>query len=600
MPLPASTPGSGKRLRLPDLAMRHWLADYGQRDLADDLVAGMITAILLVPQSLAYAMLAGLPPQAGLYASMLPPILYAVLGTSRTLAVGPVAVAALLVASTLGSRGITDPQQALIHGVILAFEVGALLFVLGLLRAGKLMNFLSHPVLSGFTTGAALVIVISQIKHLTGIPATGQEAPALLAQLMAGVGQTKPMTLMLGLGAMGFLWLSGAPLGQLLRRFRVPERAALLMGKSAPLAVVLSGTALVACGEWNIHHGVAVVGALSVGLPHIDLSFLGAGGPWLDLLPAAALIALIGYVESVSVAKVLANRRRQRVDPDQELIALGVANLGAAFTGAMPVAGGFSRTVVNDTAGARTPLAGVFTAILVGLAALYLTPLFSYMPQAILAAIIVVAVLNLVDVAALRQAWRYDRTDAGALLATLAGVVALGVERGLLLGLALSLLLFIWRAGHPHIARVGKMPGSEHFRNIQRHAVETWPEILLVRVDESLCFANAGPVEDFILQAIREKPETRHVVLIASAVNAIDTSALDMLLGLIDALRSLDVTLHLAEVKGPVMDRLRRVDLPGQLAPGRIFLHTHEAVRTLTDQATLSRDSSHHAGQERA
>jgi SulP family sulfate permease len=566
----------------------------------DDSLAGAITAILLVPQSLAYALLAGLPPQAGLYASMLPPILYAIFGTSRTLAVGPVAVAALLVASTLGARGVTDPAQALMQAVILAFEVGLLLLALGLLRAGRLINFLSHPVLSGFTTGAALVIVVSQIKHLTGIPATGQEAPALLAQLLGGIDQIKPVTLMLGLGTMGILWFSGAPLGRLLQHLHVSERAALLLGTSAPLAVVLGGTALVIWGGWDVDHGVAVVGTLAVGLPHIDLSFLGNASLWLDLLPAAALIALIGYVESVSIAKILASRRRQRGDPDQELIALGVANLGAALTGAMPVAGGFSRTVVNDTAGARTPLAGVFTAILVGVAALHLGPLFAHMPQAILAAIIVVAVLNLVDVAALRHAWRYDRTDAGTLLATLAGVVVLGVERGLLLGLVLSLLLFIWRAGHPHIARLGQVPGTAHFRNIQRHSVETWPHILLVRIDESLCFANAEAVEDFILQSVREEPETRDVVLIASAVNAIDTSALHMLLSLLQTLRTLGVTLHLAEVKGPVMDRLQRVDLAGRLAPGRIFLHTAEAVQCLMSPAAACPDSSRWMDQERA
>lgn len=573
--------------------MRRWLDGYGRGDLIDDGLAGVITAILLIPQSLAYAMLANLPPQAGLYASMLPPILYAFLGTSRTLAVGPVAVAALLVASTLSGHDISDPAVALTHALILAFEVGALLLLLGVFRAGKLMNFLSHPVLSGFTTGAALVIVVSQIKHLTGIPAGGHTVPGTLAGLAAGWRQIQPLTVMLGGGAMGLLWLAGAPLSRMLRRWRLPDRLILVAGKSAPLAVVLAGTAAVALGHWDVRHQVAVVGALDLGLPRPDVGFLTASQPWLDLLPSAALIALIGYVESVSIAKILASRRRQRIDPDQELIALGAANLGAAFTGAMPVAGGFSRTVVNDTAGARTPLAGIITAFLVGLAALYLHPFFRHMPQAILAAVIVVAILNLVDIKTLRQAWQYDRTDAAALLATLFGVVMLGVEQGLLLGLALSLLLFIWRTGHPHIARVGRVPGTEHFRNIQRHAVDTWPDLLLVRVDESLCFANAGPVEDFILEALTDAPDTRHVILIASAVNAIDVSALEMLQELIENLRAQGITLHLAEVKGPVMDRLERIGLPDRLSPGRIFLHTQQAVQALIDPATACPDSSH-------
>lgn len=584
---------SGWRIRRPALPMRRWLEGYSRRDLIDDGLAGVITAILLIPQSLAYAMLANLPPQAGLYASMLPPILYAFLGTSRTLAVGPVAVAALLVASTLSGHGISDPAVALIYALILAFEVGVLLLLLGTFRAGKLMNFLSHPVLSGFTTGAALVIVVSQIKHLTGIPASGHTVPSTLAGLAAGWPQIQPLTVVLGSAAMASLWLAGAPLSRLLRHWRLPDRLVLVAGKSAPLVVVLAGTAAVALGHWDADHRVAVVGALDLGLPKPNIGFLTASQPWLDLLPSAALIALIGYVESVSVAKVLASRRRQRIDPDQELIALGAANLGAAFTGAMPVAGGFSRTVVNDTAGARTPLAGIITAFLVGLAALYLHGLFIYMPQAILAAIIVVAVLNLVDVKTLRQAWQYDRTDAAALLATLFGVVMLGVEQGLLLGLTLSLLLFIWRTGHPHIARVGRVPGTEHFRNIERHTVDTWPGLLLVRVDENLCFANAGPVEDFILEALTDAPDTRHVILIASAVNAIDVSALEMLQGLIKNLRTQGITLHLTEVKGPVMDRLERIGLPDRLSPGHVFLHTHQAVQALTDPAAPCPGSSH-------
>lgn len=593
MPIPADSPpvreGRQHRVALPPL---QWLRTYRRQDLIDDGLAGAITAILLVPQSLAYALLAGLPPQAGLYASMLPPILYAVFGTSRTLAVGPVAVAALLVASTLGARGVTDPAQALMQAVILAFEVGILLLALGLLRAGRLINFLSHPVLSGFTTGAALVIVASQLKHLTGIPGGGGQTPAMLARLIADLDRIQPLTLMVGAGAIGLLWFSAGPLGRLLRRLNLADRAVLVIGKSAPLLVVLLGTALVAGGDWDLRHGVAVVGALDVTLPRLNFGFLGAAQPWQELLPSAALIALIGYVESVSIAKVLAARRRQRIDADQELIALGAANLGAAFTGAMPVAGGFSRTVVNDTAGARTPLAGVITAVLVGLAALYLTPLFTHMPQAVLAAIIVMAVLNLVDVATLRQAWRYDRADAAGWLATFAGVMVLGVEHGLLLGLVLSLLLFVWRSGNPHIARVGRVPGTEHFRNVQRHHVTTWRGLLLVRVDERLCFANAAAVEDFILRSVAETPDTHHVVLIASAMNAIDLSALEMLQGLIRSLRAQGITLHLAEVKGPVMDRLQRVDLPARLAPGRIFLHTFDAVRALTAPATPCPDSA--------
>jgi SulP family sulfate permease len=342
-----------------------------------------------------------------------------------------------------------------------------------------------------------------------------------------------------------------------------------VLGVAATVALDLDGAA-----------GVKVVGTIPVGLPPLVLPSFD-GELWRSLVGGAALIAIVGYVESVSVAKALASKRRERVDPDQELIGLGAANLAASVTAGYPVTGGFARSVVNFAAGARTPFAAVITALLTAATVATVAGAFRYLPQAVLAAVIVVAVLPLVDAKALARAWRYDKADAATLIATFAGVLAIGIELGIAIGAALSLAFHLYRTSRPHIAVVGRVGTSEHFRNVDRHKVETLPHVLAVRVDESLYFPNTANLEDRLLAMVAARPELRHVVLIASAVNSIDASALETLEALIEHLRDSGVTLHLAEVKGPVMDRLQRSDLLEKLAPGRVFLSTHEAVRTL-------------------
>jgi SulP family sulfate permease len=321
-----------------------------------------------------------------------------------------------------------------------------------------------------------------------------------------------------------------------------------------------------------------------VGLPPLALPRFDAE-LWRALAGGAALIAIVGYVESVSVAKALASKRRERVDPDQELIGLGAANVAAAVTGGYPVTGGFARSVVNFAAGARTPFAAVITAALTAATVATVAGAFRLLPQAVLAAVIVVAVLPLVDAKTLLRAWRYDKADAFTLIATFAGVLAIGIELGIALGAALSLAIHLYRTSRPHIAVVGRVGASEHFRNVERHTVETLPHVLAVRVDESLYFPNTADLEDRLLAMVAARPEVRHVVLIASAVNAIDASALETLEALVAHLRDSGVTLHLAEVKGPVVDKLERTDLIARLAPGRVFLSTHEAVRALAADA---------------
>ena len=563
-----------------------WGRAYSREDLAGDLLAGVITAILLVPQGMAFGLLAGLPAQAGLYASILPPIVYALLGTSRTLAVGPVSVAAIMVAQALAA--LPAGADHISSALLLALLSGLILFALGLAQLGVLANFLSHPVLSGFTSAAAVIIIFSQLPNLIGLSLPGHlpfaEVPAAV---VAGLARLNLPTLGLGLLSVALLLLSGAPLERALTRGGISPARAGVIGKTAPLAVVAITTLFVDGFALDARHAVAVVGTLPAGLPALALE-IPAWSTLAQLMPAATLIAIVGYVESVSIAKTLANRRRQAVDPNQELLALGAANLAAGVSGGMPVAGGFSRTMVNYNAGARTQAAAIVTALLVAALALFFTPLLAHVPKAALAAIIIVAVSRLIDVHTALAAWRYDRHDGAVLLATAAGVLLLGIEAGLTAGVVLSLLLYIWRASRPHLAVLGRLPGTEHFRNVKRyHDLETWPDLLLVRVDEHLSFANSTYLEQVLMEHVASAPALKHLVLACSGINGIDFSALEMLMKLAVSLKDAHVTLHLAEVKGPVMDKLRETGLLALIGPGRVFLSAHEAVQALREYSSV-------------
>lgn len=554
------------------------LRHYDRGTLSQDLIAGTITAILLIPQALAYALLAGLPAEVGLYASILPPIVYALFGTSRTLAVGPVAVAAVMVAGALTPYAGDDPAKYLEGALILAALSGALLLALGLLRLGWLTAFISHPVLSGFTTGAAIFIIGTQLGALTGI-AVPRDAgfDQVLVTLAAGITAANPASAAFGLTAVVLLALARGQLPRALSALGMAPARAAMLSRTTPLVLVgiaiAAATLTGAAQRW----GVATVGTVPAGLPQLQLDFLRSPG-WLALLPSAALIALIGYVESISVARALAFRRRERIDPDQELRALGLTNLASACAGAMPVAGGFARSMVNFDAGARTQLAAIITALWVALATLTFTGLLADLPKAVLAAIIVVAVWQLVDFSGLRHTWHYDRGDGAAQVATLAGVLAFGIELGLVLGVALALMLFLYRTSRPHIAVVGRIRGTEHYRNIHRHRVETWPHLLLVRIDENLYFANTPRVEAELQNLVADQEELTDLVLILSGVAYIDASALDMLDSLEVGLANAGIRLHLAEVKGPVLDRLRGSPLVTRLGDRRIHLSTEQAV----------------------
>lgn len=556
-----------------------WGRTYERSMFSNDLIAAVIVTVMLIPQSLAYAMLAGLPPEVGLYASILPLVAYAIFGTSRTLAVGPVAVVSLMTASAIGEVAMQGTAAYIAAAMLLALISGVMLILMGLFKLGFIANFLSHPVISGFITATGLLIAVGQIKHILGVQASGNTLPEIVSDLVANIGQTNLPTLIMGLSVLAFLYMVRLRLKSWLVAVGTNKRAADIVTKVGPVAAVAA--TIIAVGMLDLgDQGVVLVGAIPQGMPvpgipPIDLDLIRAlAGP-------ALLISLIGFVESVSIAQTLASKRRQRILPDQELIGLGAANVASAISSGYPVTGGFARSVVNFDAGAQTPAAGIYTAIGIAGATLFLTPLLADLPQVTLAATIIVAVLSLVDFAAVRRIWKYSKIDFSAMAATILGTLFLGIEIGVVMGVALSLLLHLYRTSRPHMAVVGNVPGTEHFRNVDRHQVTTSPEILSVRVDESLYFANSRYLEDRIAALVAERKELRHVILMCSAVNAIDASALESLEEINHRLLDAGITLHLSEVKGPVMDGLKRSPFLDDLS-GQVFLSQFEAYRELS------------------
>ena len=571
------------------MSLRRWLPclDWGRRynraTAAQDGLAALIVTLMLIPQSLAYAMLAGLPPVTGLYASILPLLAYALFGSSRTLAVGPVAVVSLMTAAALGPLFPAGSAEYVGAAMLLALLSGLLLAGMALLRLGFVANFLSHPVISGFISASGILIAVGQLKHIFGISASGENLQQLLPALLHNLPAVHGPTLLIGACSLLFLWWVRGQLKPLLMRLGLGASMAGNLAKAGPVLAIIVSILLVSLLGLE-QAGVKVVGAVPQGLPGLGLPTLDYSLA-LQLLPAALLISLVGFVESVSVAQTLAAKRRQRIEPDNELLGLGGANLAAAFSGGFPVTGGFARSVVNFDAGAQTPMAGVLTAGGIALSVLLLTPLLHNLPQAVLAATIIVAVLSLVDLKALGRTWRYSRQDGAAQAATLGGVLLLGVEAGILMGVGLSLLLFLWRTSRPHVAVVGQVPGSEHFRNIERFAVVESPSVLSLRVDESLYFPNARFLEERIGELIAARPQVRHLVLMCPGVNLIDASALESLEAIVERLHAAGVQLHLSEVKGPVMDQLRRSDFLEHFG-GQVFVSQYEALRVLDPLST--------------
>ena len=539
-----------------------WLRNYRLQLLAGDLSAGLIVAMMMVPQGMAYAVVAGLPPVIGLYASILPALAYALLGSSMVQSVGPMAITSLMTATSLAALAPSGSDLYVAMATQMSLIAGVVLLLCGVLRLGFLAHFLSRPVLSGFTTGAALVIGASQLKALLGGSFSHFNLPGAS----------------IGLLALLALWLGKEQLSPFLGKLGLSARRASILSKLVPVVVLAVATVTV----WQFEladAGVVVLGPIAQGLPSFGLQLLGFE-QLRSLLAPSLLIGFIIFLSSQSASVTLAQKRGERINGNKELLGLGAANLASAFSGSFPVTGSISRSAVNYAAGANTPLASVISALLMAALLCIPTAWLAPLPLPALAASIIIAVLGMLDFDTPKQAWRFDRSDAVAWLATLIGVLVVGVESGVMLGVAISLGSLIWRASRPHIAVLGRIAGSEHFRNIQRHNVQTHPQIVMLRIDSGMFFGNAELINDRVLEALHA--ETEHVVLVLSAVNLIDTSALYSLAELNRNLLSRSIKLHLAEVKGPLMDRLQHSELLLKALSGQVFLSAAVAFDSLS------------------
>ena len=555
------------------------LRGYNRESMLSDLIAGLVVTVMLIPQSLAYALLAGVPAEVGMYASILPLVAYAIFGTSRTLSVGPVAIASLMTAVALGKVAETGSSDYVSAAVLLAFLSGGFLIALGVLRLGFLANFLSHTVVSGFITASGILIALSQMKHIVGVKAQGDTFFELLMSLLQHLPDVNYYALIVGVGVVCFLFWARRGAAGLMAQLGMDLNTAQLVAKAAPVLGIIVTIAGAVIFDLDAK-GVALVGEVPAGLPSLHLPVFSLAMVELLIVPAMA-ISIIGYVESISVGKTLGAKRGQRVDGNQELVGLGAANLASSFSGGFPVTGGFSRSVVNFDAGASTQIAGILAAIGIALASLFLTPVLFYLPQATLAATIIVAVTGLIDVSIITKTWKLSKSDFYAVALTILGTLVFGVEAGVAAGVLVSLCLYLYRTSKPHIAEVGLIEGTEHFRNILRHKVSTRPEILSLRVDENLFFANAGYLEEYIHSALENNSEVRHLVLMCSACNTIDYSALEVLEAINGHLRDLNIAFHLSEVKGPVMDLIKDTGFLEHLT-GNVYLSQYQAYMDLS------------------
>lgn len=555
-----------------------WAKEYNSKILVNDLVVALIVTIMLIPQSLAYAQLAGLPAEIGLYASMAPLILYAILGTSRSLSVGPVAVTSLMTLAAIAPIVAQESPEYAGAAIALAFLVGIILVILGLLRLGFLANFMSFPVMAGLGTAVGLQIAAGQLTPVLGIPAKGETFLKQCISLVKNFDQININTAILGVSVVIFLLLAKKFLSDMLIRVGIKKELAGTLAKLGPVIAIII-TILVVSGLGLNTQGVKIVGTVPKGLPSIALPPFDME-LWKKLITPALLIAVVGYVASISVAQTLASKKRQHVDPNQELIALGAANLGASLSGGFPVAGGFSRSIVNFEAGAETPAAGAFTALGIALVALFLTPLLYFLPSATLGATIFVAVLSMVNFKAVKATYAYSKTDGIAMASTILLTLTLGVIPGLIAGIGFSLMMYLYRTSTPHIAVVGQVPGTQYFKNVERNQVVTSPKIVSMRIDESIYFPNARLLETQVNELVASNPNIQHFILNCSAVNSIDATGLESLKSINQRLKDGGILFHLSEVKGPIMDGLKKTQFYQDMKAQIHFTH-YDAVLSI-------------------
>jgi sulfate permease, SulP family len=554
-----------------------WLPRYRRDQLSGDLIAGLVVAVMLVPQGMAYAMLAGLPPQAGLYASIIPLVIYGIMGTSRPLSVAPVAIVSLMTATAIAPLADQGSSEYVALALTLALLSGVLQVIMGFIRAGVLVAFLSHPVLSGFINAAALVIMASQARHFLGMDVEGETFLQQAISLVQNIGSIHLPTAVLGVLSLLLLLYFRSYGTDHIAKLGLTREVAAQLSRTGTLVTVALATVAVWLFSLDSEAGISVTGDIPSGIPGLTLPDF-TPDLIIQLLPAAFIISLVGFMESISVAKTLASRKRERVEPNQELVALGAANLGASFSGGYPVTGGLSRSVVNDSAGAQSGLASILTGLIVLITVLFLTPLFTYLPRATLAAVVLIAVIGLFELSTFRRAMAYSRADLIALVVTFVLVLAVGIEIGIAAGVVTSILLFVWHTSQPHVAELGRVKGTQIYRNVLRHETEVDPRTLIIRIDENLYFANTNRLEQSVWDSISARQSVDHLVLVGSAVNSIDTSALETLEELTTRLKIAGVTIHLAAFKGPIMDRLQRTHLMKLVGSKNTHLTVPDAV----------------------
>lgn len=555
------------------LPILEWLPGYKKSDLQGDLSAGLTVGIMLIPQGMAYAMLAGLEPIHGLYAVTIPLILYAIFGTSRQLAVGPVAMVSLLTAAGIASLNASSPEQYLMYALSLAFLVGLIQFGMGILKLGFVVNFLSHPVISGFTSAAAIIIGLSQIKHLfrINLPST-EYVQEMIVAIFQNIGDIHWVTF--GIGLLGIIIIK---FGKKIHK-----------SFPAPLVAVVLGILLV----WGFDltaHGVKIVGDVPGGLPSLsspsfDLETLR------KLLPIALTISLVGFAESFAVAKTIqAKHKNYRLSANQELIALGMANFGAAFFRGYPVTGGFSRTAVNNDAGAKTTMSSIFSAILIVLTLLFFTGLFYNLPSAILAAVVLVAVSGLIDIKEPVHLWHKDKSDFAMLIATFLITLTMGIETGIISGMVLSLVVVIYRASRPHMAQLGRVPGTNVFRNISRFSnLEVKEDVLMARIDGPIYFANVEYIRDKLnLWLLEKKEKVKMIVLNMESVPNIDSTGAHELHEWIMSWRKIGTDVCMTGIKGPVRDVLNRWAILESVGADHVFIDDNTAVSAFEKEIGL-------------
>ncbi|TPD54292.1 MAG: SulP family inorganic anion transporter [Thalassolituus maritimus] len=559
------------------MKIRNTLYPLPRQGLLPDFIAGLVVAVMLVPQALAYAFLAGLPPEAGLFSSLLPLLAYAVLGSSPTLAVGPVAIISLMTLSSL--HGIVSPDASDYHAyaTLLAGMTGAWLFIFFAIGLGSWTSFISHSVISGFTSAAAIVIILSQLKYFTGLDmprgGSGWSPAAFTVEHWREIALWPLITALAGVALLTF-WQKFIP--AVTARFALPDALRTLANRAGPLVLVTTGTLLVLV----LNPPLATVGAVPSGFPALSLPAI-TDLDWQALVIPSGVLALIIFLESLSISNTMAREQTNRIRPNQELLALGTANVAAAISHAMPVAGGFGRSMVMQSAGALSQWAAIFTFVFMTLVCLIAGSWFQHLPHAALGALIVVATWPLFRWRDGLNAWNFQRSDGIVWLTTFALVIVVDAESGIIAGVAVSLVIYLRRTSQPHIAEIGRLPRTQQFRNVLRHSVETIPGVTLIRVDENLYFANSDYLIDYVLERVARRPDIRHVVLVGTAINHIDYCGLEALELLNSRLKERSVVLHLAEFKGPVMDQLSKTHLAEKIRPGQVFFTISDAMSAL-------------------